>query len=100
MTPKQVFFFEFCDICDISAFSYLLAMSQKCFIYLVLYFLYCLRKCYESLFQKTNFMMLQVTDYMIIAEMLQLSIADKNILKTVYSVENDDRPIRTNTVFD
>lgn len=54
----------------------------------------------KVLFQKTNFMMLQVTDYMIITEMLQLSIADKNILKTVYSVENDDRPIRTNTVFD
>ena len=54
----------------------------------------------KVLFQKTNFMVLQVTDYMIITEMLQLSIADKNILKTVYSVENDDRPIRTDTVFD
>ena len=45
---------------------------------------------------------LQVTNYMIITKMLKmataLSITDKNILNADYSIENDDRSIRTNVV--
>ena len=58
----------------------------------------------KVLFQKTNLMMngASVTNYnMIITEMLKIAKAPNNrwnILKTAYSIENDDSSIRTNTV--
>ena len=58
----------------------------------------------KVLFQKTNLMMngASVTNHnMIITEMLKIATAPNNrwnILKTDYSIENDDSSIRTNTV--